>query len=75
MHGLLKHGMIFYSVDSISNLLSQRIPKAITPLECTWLFPHRCLAIIQSFNLLMSLKNEGLKCGHLHDPKHIYEKV
>ena len=36
---------------------------------------HTCLAIIQSFNFLMSLENAGLKGGHLHDPKHISEKV
>jgi hypothetical protein len=75
MHGVLKHGMIFYSVESISNILAQCIPKDKTPLECTWLFPHRYLAIIQSFNLLMILKNAGLKGGHLHDPKNISEKV
>ena len=33
MHGVLKHGMIFYSVDSISNLLAQCIPKAKTTLD------------------------------------------
>jgi hypothetical protein len=46
MHGVIKHGMVFYLVDSISNLLAQCIPKDKTPLECTWLFSHRCLAII-----------------------------
>jgi hypothetical protein len=30
---------------------------------------HRCLVIIQSFNLLLSLTNAGLKGGHLHDPQ------
>jgi hypothetical protein len=36
---------------------------------------HRCLVIIQSFNLLLSLTNAGLKGGHLHDPQHISDKV
>jgi hypothetical protein len=33
MHGVLKHGMIFYYVDFISNLLAHCIPKAKTPLD------------------------------------------